>query len=155
MNDDEALAAAGLADRPKKVDSIFDMFETDENIETSGIWINYGKGRRILVARAGGSNKKFERLIRDLTKPHRKAIKGESIDEETMTAILQEAYAKAVVLKWEGITEKDGTLIVCNWQNTMSLFKRLPALWTDLRDFAADFRNFLHNEEDVDEAVKN
>ncbi len=154
MSDAEDLAAAGLADRPKSK-TIFDMFDTDENVETSGVWINYGNGIRILVARAGGSNKRFETLIRNLTKPHRKSIKGETIDEDTLTDILQEAYAKAVVLKWEGVTDKSGAVMACTVENIKKLFQMLPALWNDLREFAADFRNFLHNEEDVDEAVKN
>lgn len=166
--DDTNGAAAAPA---KREQTIFDMFETDASVETIGVMLRYGPKIRILVARAGGANKQFEKIIKNLTKPHRQMLKavqsgaGSDADAETLEAIMQEAYSKTVVLGWEGITEKatknadgsftPGAVIECTPANVISLFKRIPQMWIDIRDFASNYMNFLTDVEDVEEVVKN
>jgi len=154
----EENKASATAPAVKK-QSIFDIFETDSDVETKGVLLRYSDTIRILVARAGGSNKKFERLIKNMTKPHRQLLKAMSAgtasdsDAKVLEGILQEAYSQSVVLGWEGITERDGTVIECTPANVKALFERIPQLWNDIRDFAANYMNYLA--EDTDEVAKN
>jgi len=81
------------------------QFATDTDLETQGIIIDYGDVR-VRIARAGGSNKRFTRILDQKTRPLRRAIAAGSLDEERGRAILAQAYAEAVVLSWE--TRVDG-----------------------------------------------
>lgn len=145
-----------------KEQSIFDMFDTDESVETMGVLLRYGPKIRILVARAGGSNKKFEKVLKTLTKPHRQLVKAvqagtaSDADGKVLDEIMQEAYADAVVLGWEGIQlVKNGPEVEFTKANAMALFKKLPQLWLDVREFASNYMNFLTIAEDTEEVAKN
>lgn len=157
--EDSKPVAASVAASANTGKTIFDMFETDESVETMGVLLRYGEKIRVLVARAGGANKKFEKAMKTLTKPHRSTIKAiqagtaSESDSDLIEGLMQEAYAKTVVLGWEGITEKDGTSIECTPANVISLFKRIPQLWIDIRDFASNYVNYLS--EDIEEVAKN
>lgn len=160
----DALAPvpAAAAVPAKRQPSIFDMFETDEGVETMGVLLRYGPTIRILVARAGGANKPFERLVKNLTKPHRQMLKavqsgnGSDADAEVLEAIMQEAYAKTVVRGWEGVQlEKNGPMVECTPENVLALFRKIPQMWIDIRDFASNYINYLAVSEDTEEVAKN
>lgn len=141
--------------------SMYAAFKTDENLEKNGIVIDYGSFR-VTLARAGGANKKFGRLLEAKTKPHKRAIQTETMDQERALDIVREVYAEAVILKWEtkigdefveGIEDpSDSTKVIpVTKENLMATFRNLPDLFSDLQDQAtkaALFRDQLR-EEDV------
>jgi len=88
------------------------QFKTDTNLEKKGIVIDYGD-TRITIARAGGANKRFSRMLDAKTKPYRRAIALGSFDDERSNAILREVYAHTVVLNWE---ENVGTAADPKWE---------------------------------------
>lgn len=152
------VAAASAAKAP----SIFDMFETDESVETMGVLLRYGPTIRVLVARAGGSNKAFEKVVKNLTKPYRQLLKavqaGSASDDDAkvLEDLMQQAYAQTVVRGWEGIQlKKDGPMVECTPENVLTIFKTIPQLWIDIRDFASNYLNYLANVEDTAEVAKN
>ena len=61
--------------------SMYEEFETDPNLETGGIWIDYGSFR-VQIARAGGANKKYLSYAETKTKPFRRAIQAGTMTEE-------------------------------------------------------------------------
>jgi hypothetical protein len=127
-----------------------DQFATDVSLEQKGIIIDYGNDR-IRIARAGGGNKKFARLLESKTKPFRRAIAVGAFDNDRSMDILRQVYAEAVVLSWEvnkgtmaepkwetGIDPKDaGTkgekLLPVTPVNVMKVFVNLPDLFSDLQ----------------------
>lgn len=129
------------------------QFATDVSLETKGIVIDYGNDR-IKIARAGGANKKFERLLEAKTKHLRRAIAVGAIGNEQSMAIMRECYAEAVVLDWEtntgtlaepkwerGIDPKDAgekgkELLPCTPANYKKVFLHLPDLFIDLQQQA-------------------
>jgi len=129
------------------------QFATDVGLETKGIYIDYGNDR-ILIARAGGGNKKFARLLETKTKPFRRAIAVGAFDGDRSLAILREVYAEAVVLGWEvnkgtdvepkwekGIDPADAgltgeKLLPVNRENVLKVFANLPDLFLDLQQQA-------------------
>ena len=59
--------------------SLYKLFKTNENLETDGIWLEYGqtadgKPIRIKIARAGGHNVAFSKALEKATRPYKKAI---------------------------------------------------------------------------------
>lgn len=142
-----------------------DQFATDVGLEQKGIYIDYGDDR-ILIARAGGANKKFARLLEAKTKPFRRAIAVGVFDGERSMTILKEVYAEAVILGWEvnkgtaaepkwqkGIDPKDAgmtgeKLLPVNKENILKVFANLPDLFFDLQQQAqagALFRQELND----------
>jgi hypothetical protein len=79
---------------------MYEQLETDKALETKGVEINYGSFR-VTLARAGGSNKKYERLLDARAKPHERARKTGTMDNDVAIEILREVYADSIVLHWE------------------------------------------------------
>lgn len=121
--------------------SLFKLFKTDEGIEKSGIVLQYGKtedGRpiNIRIARAGGSNTRFTKLVEQKTKPYRRQIQNDLMDPKVGDELMMEVFAEVVVLGWENVEEEDGTPIPFNRENCISVFKRLPDLFKDVQEQA-------------------
>ena len=121
---------------------MYEQFATDISLETEGVEIDYGP-MMITIARAGGSNKRYARVLEAKTKPHRRAIQTETMDMERAGVLHMETYAETIILKWEtkvdgefkvGIENPNGgTLLPVNVTNIVSTLKALPDLWLDLR----------------------
>lgn len=144
--------------------SMYKQFQTDSNLEKSGIDLDYGDFI-ITVARAGGSNRKFEKTLEAKTKSVKRAIQTETLDPERGKAILRDVYAEAVVLKWavrvladdkgkpltplqlatetdgntvfvEGIEGPNGDVMEASPANIAATFKALPDLFADVQEQA-------------------
>ncbi len=122
--------------------SMYEQFQTDTSLERKGIVVDYGEFR-VTIARAGGSNKKFAKVLDAKTKPYKRAIETDTMDQERGNDILKEVYAIAVVLNWEiygengewtqGIEGPDGEILEFNSDNVYQTFKNLPDLFVDLQ----------------------
>lgn len=129
------------------------QFATDVALEQKGIYLDYGNDR-ILIARAGGANKAFARLLEKRTKPFRRAIAIGAFDNDRSLAILRDVYAEAVILGWEvnqgtdaepkwvkGIDPKDAgeegkDLLPVTVENVKKVLINLPDLFTDIQQQA-------------------
>ena len=85
--------------------SMYDQLQTDSALETKGIEVNYGSFR-VTLARAGGANKKYEKLLDAKSKPHRRAMKTETMDNDVAIEIMREVYADSIILHWESKNAK-------------------------------------------------
>jgi hypothetical protein len=124
---------------------MYAQFKTDGDLEAAGIVLDYGLFR-VTVGRAGGSNKRFERVLEAKTKPFRRAIQTDTMDNKRGAEILREVYAEAVVLNWEvkqedgswaqGIEAEDGSLLPFSKDNVLATFNALPDLFADIQEQA-------------------
>lgn len=123
---------------------MYEDFKTDAAMERDGIVLDYGEFR-VTVARAGGANKQYLKLLEVKTRPHQRAIQAGLLDNERSMAILREAYAETVVRNWEvrredqwvqGIEGADGTLLPFTKENVLTTFQNLPDLFQDLMEQA-------------------
>jgi len=140
--------------------SMFSQFKTNPDLEKNGVVIDYGTFR-VTIARAGGANKKFGRLLEAKTKPHKRAIQTETMDQEKSVDIMREVYADAVILNWEtkindqfvvGIEDPEDAskTVPFTRDNLLATFKALPDLFSDLQEQAmraALFRDELREED--------
>lgn len=118
--------------------SLYKQFQTDKTVEKEGIVLNYGKNSKgedieIRIARAGGANVQYAKLLEAKTKPYRRQIQNETLDNEVAEKITKEVYAKAVVLGWTGVEDENGKELEFSFENCMKLFDDLPDLWTDIQ----------------------
>jgi hypothetical protein len=112
--------------------NVYAAFETEKNLEKTGIEINYGSFS-FTIARAGGANQKYNKALEIATKPFRRAIETEAMDDERSREILMEVYSKVVVLGWKGVTDKEGKKQNFTSENCLKLFKDLPDLFEDIK----------------------
>lgn len=131
--------------------SMYKQFKTDDSLEQKGVEIDYGDFV-VTIARAGGANKKFARVLEKKTKPFRRAIQTETMDPNQAEEILRETYAEAVVLNWQskvgedengerilevGIEAPDGgDLLPLTEENVVKTLRNLPDLFIDLQQQA-------------------
>lgn len=130
--------------------NLYELFETDKNLETEGIWYTFDKDTKFLLARAGGSNARFAKAVEAKTRPYRRQIDNGTIDNDLGNALLIEAFAETVVLSWAGVTDKSGKEMKYSVANCISLLTDLPDLFTELREEATRVANFRNEEIEAD-----
>lgn len=87
--------------------TMYAAFATDAKKEAEGIFVEFG-AFRVLIRRAGGANKLYQKTMETLVAPHRRILQLGQLQEGTMKAILAEGYAKAIVVDWQYQTTEDG-----------------------------------------------
>jgi len=125
------------------------MFETDRNLEKEGIWIDYGPFS-FKVARAGGSNEKYRRMLQHRMKPYRRQIQNETMSEEKAQEIILETFVDAVLLDWKDVRDRDGNVMDFNRENALQLLSDLRDLFADLQTQSQKIANFRREEMETD-----
>jgi len=144
---------------------MYDVFETDEDLETSGVWIDYGDFR-VKIASAGPGNKLYVKYAERKLKPVRRAIEAGSLGQARSNAIMSDIYAVSIVQEWEvkdpkakvaadaawvsGIEDRTGKMIAVNKENIEQTLINLPRLFSDLQEQAASLSNFRKAENELD-----
>lgn len=142
--------------------SPYTMFAVDKQTEQEGILVNYGDFR-FRIARAGGGNQRFRRLLQAKLKPYRHQLDNDTMDEKVSEAVFRECYAEAVVLGWESkVVDADGTERWEPWLETpegrvpystdacVRVLTDLPELFRDLQTMAGKAAHFRKVEEEED-----
>ena len=121
--------------------SLYKQFATDKNVERDGVVLSYGKNSKnkdinIRIARAGGANIRYAKLLEAAIKPYRRQLQNETMDNGVAEDITMRVYAQSVVLGWEGVEDENGNGMEFTVENCMKLFKDLPDLWADIQSQA-------------------
>lgn len=132
--------------------SVKDLFGTNADFEKNGITIDYGDFE-IKIARAGGANKRFNRILRVKAQPFQRAIQTQTLDDERSNRLMYEVYAASVILGWTGVTDDEGKTISFTYENCIALFEKYPDLFADIQEQAQNIR--LFKEEIREEDGKN
>jgi len=130
--------------------SPYELFGTNTDHETKGVEIDYGSFS-ITVARAGGSNRKYAKILEQKTKPIRRALATGQVDPKRVVAIMREVFAEAVVLDWQGVTDKEGKKLAFNTKNCIKLFEDLPDLFADIQNQASSLQLFQDVDTEADQ----
>lgn len=138
--------------------NLYTAFKTDETLEKDGIVIQYGensKGQPIefRIARAGGANARYSKVLEFKIKPHRRMIQNGNMPEETAMKAVRETFVETVLLGWSGVEGPDGKAIEYSQENALKLFKDLPDLFRDIKEQAEN--GSLFRAEILDEEAKN
>lgn len=138
--------------------SLYKQFKTDNTLERNGIVLEYGNNAdgnpiSIRIARAGGANSQYTRLMEARVKPYRRQIQNETIEKTMVEKILREVYAETIVLSWENVTDETGEELPFTVQNCIKLFEDLPDLFQDIQDQSQ--RAALFREEVLETDSKN
>ena len=142
--------------------TMYELFATNQDMEKEGIYVDYGSFR-VKIARAGGNNKAYARVLENKTKPFRRAIQMQTMDNDRAMDIIKEAYAETVVLNWE-VKQEDGSwaqgiegpnddLLPFEVANVVNIFTELPDLFSDIQQQANLVSLFM--EEKLGDEAKN
>lgn len=125
---------------------LYSLFATDKKAEEEGRWIDYlDADTRVRVTRAGGKNKKFQRVLEALTKPHKRAIQADMMSNEKMREITMQAFLESVIVDWQtrvdgewvpGIQNKDKEVVPFTKEAAKQVLTDLPDLFDDIVDYA-------------------
>jgi hypothetical protein len=139
--------------------SMYDLYETDSDLEKNGVMFDYGSFR-VKLARAGGSNKKYARLLEAKTKPYKRAIQTKTMDDDLANKLLMETFVETCLLSWEsqveedkwesGILLKDGSLQPLTKESAIQVLKKLPDLYQDMSSMAMEMSNYRQGELETD-----
>lgn len=121
--------------------NVYEQHETDKKVEKEGVILDYGD-YSFRIARAGGSNQKYNKTLARLTKPVTRLIQTEKIEIEVLTKILIQAHAEAVVLGWTNIKDRKGKKIPFSVKACVELFTDLPDLFEDVKTQAQNLSLF-------------
>ena len=147
---------------------MYEQFATNSDFERQGVEVDYGEFR-VRLARAGGANKRFARVLEHKSRPFRRAIQADTMDRDKADAILRETYAEAVVLNWEvriedtqtgderwvqGIENPEGgDPLPFNRDNVLRTLEALPDLFQELQEQAS--RISLYREQLLEDEAGN
>lgn len=137
--------------------NFYKQFSTSEDLESKvGVTLDYGAAGKITIHRAGGTNKKFGETITAKLKPYRRQIDAGTLADDVANRVLAEAYADAVIIGWEGVTDANGDALDFTRANVVKLLTDLPELFKDIQAQATDVANFRAEQIKADtEALKN
>lgn len=122
--------------------TLYDKFGNDQVQESvTGIRLVYDDAV-FIVRRAGGSNLKYQAEVRKLVRPVRKQIEYEQLGEKEQQQIYMRAHARAVVIGWENVTDRNGNQMPFTEENFVKLMSDLPDLWDAFSTACADATNF-------------
>ncbi len=126
----------------------FSKFKTNEDKETEGVWIDFGEGLRLLIARSG--NVKYRRTLARLTKPHQHAFKSKTIEASVVEDITLKAVAKHILLGWENLQDDDGKDIEYSQSKAEELLREAPDFFEQVLEIAQD-RSLYQDQQDKDD----
>ena len=135
--------------------SMYKQFKTDADLEKKGVEIDYGDFR-ITIARAGRGNQKYAKILERKAKPFRRALQSGSLSDEKAISMLREAYAEAVILRWETLRDgeweigieapadgnKDKQFLPFTVENIILTLENLPDLFADIQSQSNDIALF-------------
>lgn len=133
----------------EKAISPYDIYETDETLESGkGVEVEYPFGT-FIINRAGGANKKFAKVFNEKLKPHMRKHQQGILEDEIKEKILAETYAQTVIIGWKNVHDRDGKKLNFSFKNCVKLLTDLPDLFTDLQLQANDFATFKAEQESI------
>jgi len=130
----------------------FEMFETEESYEINGVWQDFGDFR-IKLARSGGKNTAYNKMLADEIKKLGKAT-FDAVDPEEATDLVRKVFVKTIIKDheikgkkgWEkGVyVKKDGKITVVPFtsDNMELCLKQLPEYWDKIQQYADDYKVF-------------
>jgi len=116
---------------------LYDQFKTDNTLEQQGVWFEISDGVKFLIARAGGSNKKYRRSLDQRSKPYRAQLRNNTIDAEKLRELSMLAFVDACLLDWYGVTDAADEPLVFNRGNVLKVFAELPDVYDTLFEAAS------------------
>jgi len=108
-------------------------WQSDTALESDGVPLDLGKGRVIILKRAGGANRAFTVALAEVIR----RVIGERDPADVPDAEIDEdlkiLYANHCVVSWRGFKGVDGKDVPFSRENFLELTRLAPDLWVRVR----------------------
>ena len=121
---------------------IYSIFGTDADLEQKGFCLQYGEAE-FIIARAGGANTAFQRVMESKMRPHRASMNAGTMDETVSKKLLAEAYSEQIIKAWTGVKDEAGEDLEFTKENVVKLLLDLPDLFVELIAESQRISNFV------------
>jgi len=121
---------------------LYEMFGTDKDAESRGIWVHFGGGVSVHMKRSGGSNAAFKARVERLHRENRRSIELGVMTDDELRPQMIELYATTVLLDWKGVTDRSGKEMAFNKKNVVQVLTDLPEFFDEIRAESAKLENF-------------
>lgn len=129
------------------------LFERNEELEAQkGVDLLFPENIRITILRAGGSNKKYDKVLGRLIKPYKRQMKTDTMDKTVSEKLMRELYTESVIIGWSGVKSK-GKKVEFTKENVMNLITSFPEVFDEIREQADNLANF--RTEEIKEEAEN
>jgi hypothetical protein len=105
------------------------------------------------LARAGKTNKDYQKELDRRTRPYRRQIELGTMNENLAEQIFMEVFISTVLKGWDGVSDEDGNTMEFNEPNAKKLLTDLPDLYDELQAAAKDASRY--RDEKLDAEAKN
>jgi hypothetical protein len=132
--------------------SLYDTYSTDQVAEADGVWVPFGAEARVKIRRF--QSKPVQLVQQRLQKPYAGLTRaGQNLPDEIAEKIAIQLIAEAVIVDWEGVTDREGNTLPNTVEAKVQVLTDLP-----------DFRNAVANasmerevfrQQDNEESAKN
>ena len=120
--------------------------QVDDKAAADGTWTNY-RGVNLKIARSG--NERFTQSFLRASRPYRREITQNALDNKIAERILCEAIAEGILVDWNNF-EIDGNQIDYSVGNATELMKQDPDCREFVQEFSKDLNNYLaQDKEDI------
>jgi hypothetical protein len=138
--------------------SLYNQFETNKEAEIEGVEVQYGANAdktvpTFRISRMSKANKKYTKALERATRPHRRAIELETMNNDLAERLFMGVFVDTVLLGWSNVQDREGKNIAFNKENALKLFTDLPELYDDLQEKAK--KASLFREEAIEEEAGN
>ena len=125
--------------------NLYQRFKTNSDLEgKKGVVLDYGEGVKITILRAGGSNRKYQQILREKLMASGRKLASMTDDESERGMI--EVYADAVIVAWEGVKDEEGNEVPFTRENVVKIMTDLPELFADVQRAAGAFELFRESQ---------
>lgn len=99
--------------------SIYDLYETDVDLEIDGVWVQLKGGIQVKVAALGNEN--HVAAMETIFAPHRGLQRRGALDKDVEEELHTKAICKSVLLDWKNMVDREGKPLPYNFQNAYDL----------------------------------
>lgn len=122
--------------------NLHSYYKINEDLETSGVWLQVTPKVKFLVKRFGGSNAMaVKEAMSKHYEPYSAKIKAGEIDEREKARLMTSAFVHACLEGWEGV-EVDGVEVEFSKEKAIEILSDLPELSGELLRYASDKESY-------------
>jgi len=135
--------------------SLYENFETNKELEVGGVPMEYSPNKdgtvpTFNVTRMSRSNTRYTKRLEAATKPHRRSIQLETMDNGLAEKISMQVFVDTILLGWKNVQNRKGEVVPYSKEAALKLFMELPDFYDDLQaraSKASEFRDAAIEEE--------
>jgi hypothetical protein len=117
-------------------------WQTDKELEASGVPVDLGKGRAIFVKRAGGSNREYKVAVGETLREVMGSRDPADVPDEEIDPVLVKLYADHIVVGWRGFIDENDQEIPYTREAFIELMSIAPDMWVTVRTHAKERESF-------------